>query len=316
MLLSSIIDLGVKNGDAVNEKRSVKAIDIDPDLLRRASAAALHAGVEAWIHMDAEFSGDIDRLMTTLVDKGPYAYTIVPQVSPEGVVRSPVMTTFEDIRQCYKFVRGRSDLLRVEPLVEIKGSFYVFHNNLSYGRIRETGYEKPDGTPTLAIFPVSEGKGITGELVWAKVPRAMLGAGPAPAEVPLEGNAARRQLLLLHEDYLKALRANDADGILATMNDGIQGNVRDYVDDTGTLIGLNGKNAYRVHLKKFFERYEVLKADHLCRIAEDWYLFAEIRLELRERKGGASLAWNCAEIFVPAKDNRFIVQTGHGTDPG
>jgi hypothetical protein len=265
--------------------------------------------------MEAEFVGDIDKLMETLVDKEPYAYTIMPQVSPEGAVRSPVMTTFDEVRDCYKMVRGRSDLLRVEPLVELKGSFYVFHNNLSYGRIRATGYENPDGTPTIAIFPVAAGKGITGELVWARVPRERLGMGPEPDGPVLEGAAARRQNLIQHEAYLQAVRANDVEAVLATMNDGIQANVRDHVSDTGTLVAANGKDAYRAYLEGFFARFEVLSAEHIHRIAEDWYLFAEVRIAVRERATGKSLAWTSAEFFIPAKDDRFIVQTGHTTDP-
>jgi hypothetical protein len=293
----------------------VKVIEVSPELLRESAAAARHAGTQAWIHMEAEFAGDIDRLMETLVDKEPYAYTIMPQVSPEGAVRSPVMTTFEQVRDCYKLVRGRSDLLRVEPLVEIKGSFYVFHNNISYGRIRETGYENPHGSETLAIFPVSSGIGITGELVWANMPRDRLGAGPAPEGGLLEGKAARRENLVQHEAYLEALRANDVESVLATMNDGVQANIRDFVTDSGALVAANGKDAYRAYLDAFFARYEVLSAEHLTRLVEDWYVFAEVRMELRETMSGRHVAWNSAEFFVPAKDNRFIVQTGHATDP-
>jgi hypothetical protein len=291
----------------------MRVIDIDPDILRGYAEASVHAGAEAWIHMEAEFAGNIDGLMETLVQPGPYAYTIVPQVFPDGSVKSPVISTFDEIRECYKFVRGRSDLLSVEPLVEIKGGWYDFQENISRGR-RKDG-DTINDNPTLGLFPVSTGKGITGELVWVKTPRARLGTGPDPAEPPLEGVAGRRQLLALHNQLLDGLRTNDVEAMLATMNDGVQANIRDYVGDTGTLVGLESKHDYRAYLKAFFGKYEILGVEYLHRVMEDWYLFAEVRITMRKRGGdGSEIGFNTADFFVPAKDNRFIVQTGHGTD--
>jgi hypothetical protein len=293
----------------------MSVIDMDPETLRKFAESAIHSGSEAWIHMRAEFAGDIDGLMETLVQPGPYAYTIIPQVLPDGSVKSPLISTFDEIRECYKFVRGRSDLLRVEPLVEINGGWYNFQENLSYGRVKATGEESAAGNATLGLFPVSTGKGITGELIWVKIPRARMGVGPDPVEPPLEGSAGRRHLLLLHDEYLNALRSNDIDAMLATMNDGVQANIRNYVDDTGALIAIESKDDYRAYLAAFFAKYEVQRVDYLHRATEDWYLFAELRIEMRGRDGaGEVIAFNTADFFIPAKDNRFIVQIGHGTD--
>ena len=291
----------------------MSVIDMDPEVLRKYAEASIHSSVEAWIHMRAEFAGDIDGLMETLTPEGPYAYTIVPQVLPDGSVSTPLISTFDEIRECYKFVRGRSALLRVEPLVELNGGWYNFQHNISYGRVHATGVENLDGNNTLGIFPVSTGKGITGELVWVKVPRQKLGTGPDPEGPPLEGDKGRRSLLLLHNDYLDGLRAGDVEAVLATMNDGVQANIRDYVNETGTLVGLTSKDEYRTYLEAFFGKYEVLAVDYLHRAIEDWYLFAETRWAVRDRDG-RELAFNSADFFVPAKDNRVIVQTGHGTD--
>jgi len=129
----------------------------------------------------------------------------------------------------------------------------------------------------------------------------------------LEGEAARRRLLAQHKDYLDGLRNNDVEAVLAIMNDGVQANIRDYVNDTGTLIGLESKDDYRAYLKAFFGKYEIVNVDYLHRVMEDWYLFAETRVTIRDRDG-KELAYNSADFFVPAKDNRVIVQTGHGTD--
>jgi hypothetical protein len=286
-------------------------IDVDPKLLRDYAKAAIHSGDEAWTHMEAEFVGDIDGLMVTLVPNEPYAYTIVPQVLEDGSVKSPVISTYDEIRECYKFVRGRSALLSGEPLIDIKSSWYAFHENVNRGRVH--GQDKVTESYTIAIFPGSTGKGITGELVWAKYPKVTLGPRVEGEDAMLEGEPARRHLLSQHKAYLDGWRANDPDAILAHMHDGVQANIRDYVADTGKLIGIESKNDYRTYLKAFFGKYEVHNVEYLHRVMQDWYLFAEIRVEMRDRDG-KELAFNSADFFVPARNNRIIVQTGHGTD--
>lgn len=294
----------------------MKVIDIDPELLRRYAQASIHAGNEAWTHMEAEFAGNVDGLMNTLVDKEPLAYTIVPEIYPDGSVKSPISSTFAGVRECYVFVRGRSDLINVELVSEIRGGWYDFQVGVNTGQLRENNPDKiRTNSVTIGVFPVSKGKGITGELVWVMTPREKLGTGPAPEGPPLTGFDGRRQLLSLHKQFLDGYRANDVEAVLETMNDGVQANIRDYVNDTGTLIGIESKADYRAYLKEFFTRFEVVQVDHLQRLTEDWFLFAETRMELLERSGASrSFGIHTAEFFVPAKDNRFIVQTGHGTD--
>lgn len=294
----------------------MKVIDIDPELLRRYAQASIHAGNEAWTHMEAEFVGNVDGLMDTLVATEPLAYTIVPQIFPDGSVKSPVTSTLAGVRECYHFVRGRSDLVNVELVSEIRGGWYDFQVGWNTGRVRENNPErKLTNSVTIGVFPVSKGKGITGELVWVMTPRERLGTGPAPDGPALSGFGGRRQLLALHKQFLDGYRANDVEAVLETMNEGVQANIRDYVNDTGTLIGIESKADYRDYLTAFFARYEVLQVDHLQRLTEDWFLFAETRFELRERSGqGREFGIHTAEFFVPAKDNRIIVQTGHGTD--
>jgi len=291
----------------------MKVIEIESELLRRYAEASIHAGNEAWTHMEAEFVGDVDGLMKTLVSKEPLAYTIVPEIFPDGSVRSPISSTLEGVRQCYVLVRGRSDLLNVELVNEIRGGWYDFQVGVNTGRVK--GQDTITNSVTIGVFPVSKGKGITGELVWVMTPRQKLGTGPEPKEPPLEGFDGRRQLLALHKQFLDGYRANDVEAILETMNDGVQANIRDYVNDTGTLIGIESKDDYRAYLKKFLTKFKVLKVNHLQRLTEDWHIFAETRFELRERGGlGREFGIHTAEFFVPAKDNRVIVQTGHGTD--
>jgi hypothetical protein len=292
-----------------------RVIDVDPVLLRAGADMALHAANETWIHIEAEYDGRIPQLMATLVADGPYAYTIQPQINPDGTVRAPILTTRDEIRGAYEQIRGASELLCSEPTVEIRGTWYSFHEAVSTGRPRGSTEPPGRGAETIALFPVSTGTGITGELVWPRVPREILGRGEVPNDAPNEPREIRRAALALHDRYLDALRNGDVEAMLDTLNDDVVAGVRDYLDDTGTLIELRGKDAHRAHYGALFEKYDVLSVDMLDRVVQDWYVFAETRVTLCEGDRARPTSFNVAEFVVMAKDGRFIVRIGHGTDP-
>ena len=153
----------------------MKAIDTDPTFLRQLGETTAHAYDQAITHIEAEKKGVIPELMETLTENGPYGYTITPQVLPDGGVNLPVISTSEDIEGAYKMIRGASDLLAVNPLTEIRGTWYTFQDGISYGQRK--GTDQRGANETLGLFPSATGKGITGELVWVRVPRSVLGGG-------------------------------------------------------------------------------------------------------------------------------------------
>jgi len=102
--------------------------------------------------------------------------------------------------------------------------------------------------------------------------------------------------------------------MLNVMNDSVQLGVRDYVNETGTLTTPGDKSTYGAYWRAFFAKYEVQSVEVLERVVQEWYLFSELRLTLRRRECGTVVAFNTAELFVPAKDGLFITQIGHGTD--
>ena len=295
----------------------VRVIDTDPELLRKSTEAAMHATEETWIHIAAEVTaanGDYDALMSTLRDEEPYGYTIQPEINGDGTVRAPIISTREEVRAAYEVVRGRSDLLSSESLIEIRGLWYVFQESYSVGRLRANGEVQP-GSHILGMFPVGTSKGITGELVWPWVPEQFLGRGEVPADVPTDAMGRRRALLALHDRYLDALRAGDADAVAAVVNADVQGGVRDYVADTGALIELQDREATRAHYTALFEKYEMVSVELLDRVVQEWYVFAEMRVTARPRSGGPAVAFHIAEYDVVAKDGLLFVRIGHGTDP-
>ncbi|SFF76970.1 SnoaL-like domain-containing protein [Novosphingobium sp. CF614] len=303
-------------------------IAIGDELLEQVAEASFNASEQTRIHIEGEIAGLIPELMETLSPEGPYAYTILPEVRPDGSVRLPVLTTREQIRDAYQMIRGMSELLSVSALTEVRGEWYTFQDSISRTRLRHNG--RYGASQTLALFPTGQDSGITGELVWARKPREMLGARdgvlPPPVDAdPLRalvsgppGTAEREQVFQLHVRYVEALCGNDAEAIAETLNPGVASAVRDYVNPTGTLAMLEGIEAHRAYYRAFFETFEVLSVQPLDRIAEDWYVFAEMRVTARWRVGadvGRVCTFNTAEFHVPANDGRFIARIGHGTDP-
>lgn len=289
-------------------------IDIDPDLLRRSAEAERHASEQAWIHINAESTGHVPTILETLTLDEPYAWAIMPQAQPDGSIVLPVQTTRDAIEQTYRMVRGHSDVLGAEALVDVRGQWYDLLETVSRNRVKETGVESEH--EIVLLLPVTQGAGITGELCWVRMDRSSLGKASLPMseKKPLQ---VRRELLALHDRYLDALRAGDVDALLALFSNGAQSAIRDYVDDTGTITGLDDVDGHRTYYQAFFDLYEVQSAELLQRVVQDWYLFAEARVEVVPRAGeeqGNTLAFHTATLFAPGREDRWIVQIGHGTD--
>jgi hypothetical protein len=295
----------------------MRAIDIDPELLQRSTAAALHASQQATVHFDAEMVGDVPKLMETLTRTGPYAYAIKPEINADGTIEIPLETEREAIGEWYALVRGASDLLPgAWPLLELRGEWYTFHEQIT--RACAKGSDVVHETETIALLPVTTGDGITGELVWFRTPKSMLGVGEVPDASTATGLEPRKHALRNHERYVDALQRADVDGIVDVFNAAGQSAVRDYVADTGTLTLLRDEAAHRAYYGAFFERFEVLAVDLLHRVVQEWYVFAELALDVRVRTGddaGEVRTFRTAEFCILANDDRFIARIGHGTDP-
>jgi SnoaL-like domain len=291
--------------------------NIDPKKLDAVASASAEAYDKAIRHIEQEIAArdpeKLGPLVATLADEGPYAYTILPEVSADGAVRLPVLTTKEQITEAYGYIRGLSDLHAVIGLTEVRGSWYLFQNNMTRGSLK--GGDVMNTRETLSIFPSGSGPGITGELVWLRVPRERLGA-PDEADVTLDDPLlARFQVYEQFGRYLEGWRANDVDAVLEGIHDGAASAVRDYVDDTGTLVELTGKDAHRAWFEALFAKFEVQSVQPLYQVTEDWYVFAELRVTASRRDGGGTVAFHTAEFHVTSRDGRFIARVGHGTDP-
>ena len=293
------------------------ALDVEPGVLRTTAAASAHAYEQAITHIEAEFkaaNGIYEPLLATLTPEGPYAYTLLGEVRPDGSVRLPILTTREEIAEAYAMIRGASDLLEVHGITEIRGAWYLFQDSRTWARPK--GSDEIRQNRVLGLFPSGRDEGITGELVWVW-PRSMLGPPDEPSAVPDDAFIARAEVFDQFARYLDALRANDVDAVVAVLHDGVASALRDYVNDTGTLTELEGKDAHHSYYEAFFDKYEVRSIQPLHQVTDEWFVFAELRMTVAPRQGGRSdsLTYNTAEYFMPSKDGRFIARIGHGTEP-
>jgi hypothetical protein len=289
-------------------------IDIDPDLLRRTADAQVHAASQGWEHVKLESTGHVPTILGTLVPDGPWAWAIMMIPQADGSIVLPVHTTFEGIEEMYTMIRGHSDVLGAEPVVEVRGEWYSMHEDVATSQARSDG--EISVREMVLVLPTTTGSGITGELAWVRMDRTLLGKD-LPVAVPKDRQAIRRHLLGLHNQLLDAWRANDPDGVVTLFSVGCESALRDYVEDTGTITALHGLDGLHDHLRDFFARFEVQSVELLERVVEEWYVFAEIRVEVLARSGpesGDRLAFHTATILVPGKEDKFIVQIGHGTD--
>lgn len=293
-------------------------IDVDPSILEVAAAASAHAYEQAIIHVGEEIKARDPRnlvaLLGSLADNGPYAYTIMPKVRPDGAIQLPVLTTRAEIAEAYEFIRGLTDLHEVVGLTEIAGSWYLFQDAMTVGGPKDS--DTRNHRQTLGLFPSGSASGITGELVWLRTPRDQLGA-PGDRDVFADDDElhARRRLTDAVHRYFDGLRANDLEAILATIHDGAASAVRDYVDGTGGLVELTGKDAHRAWFTRFLAAYEVRSVQPIHLVTSDWYVFAELRITADLREGAGTVAFHTAEFHVPGRDGRFIARIGHGTAP-
>ena len=237
----------------------------------------------------------------------------MPRILPDGTISLPVLSTREEITEAYTFIRGLSDVHEVAGLTEITGSWYLFQDALTVGGPKDTDVR--NDRHTLGIFPSGAEQGITGELVWLRVPRSQLGFADDVEVVADDDLHARRLVLDRYRQYLEGLRANDVDAVLEPLHDGVASAIRDYVGATGTLIELTGKDAHRDWYTELLAKYEVRSARPIQLVTTEWYVFSELRIHVEQRDNGAPFAFNTAEFHVTAKDGRFIARIGHGTEP-
>jgi hypothetical protein len=91
--------------------------------------------------------------------------------------------------------------------------------------------------------------------------------------------------------------------------------IRNYVTDVSSLLNVAGHDAIRQHYTQLFAKYRVLDIQLVNRVAESWYVFAELHWQVEERSSGRTLEFCTADLNSIDADRKYWVRTGAGTDP-
>ncbi|MET0238781.1 MAG: nuclear transport factor 2 family protein [Sphingobium sp.] len=275
-------------------------------------------GIVAWEHIDAECADVVEDILATLVPEEPYAYTVSPHaVSTDDGAPPPrtgsipqqvLLTTMAGIRSSYENLRRFTAVQGMDAIAEIRSDWYAFMYGIGEGLVKPTG--EIVYSPTAVLFPTMGKQGITGELFWTRTstgdPYTGGNTGPLAAETAT---------LALHKKLVEALRSADAAAVAAMFHPDSQTGVRDYINETGTLIGLHDREELEAYLRLFFDRFTILDISVVERLATDWCVFAELRWIVEDSKaGGQKFTFFTAEHGEVRPDGLFASRIGHGTD--
>jgi hypothetical protein len=271
---------------------------------------AERAGDLSWRHIFSEFTQDPVQIAATLATNAPIAWTLALE-SPQhgGAYRFRTGVTIDEVRVRYEELRSDLEIHGWEPMLEIRTGWYMMSQGVSQLRIPATG-EMHKGE-TVVMFPVGV-DGILGELQVGTVGRLPDGREPSEEDrLPLR----RMAVLGEHEDYIAALRAGDVSRIVARHRDGAAIAIRNYLTDRSSLLNVAGRDAIHEHYTRLFEKYRVLDVQLVNRVAETWYVFAELHWKVEERATHRKLEFCTADLNSIDTERKYWVRTGAGTDP-
>jgi hypothetical protein len=295
------------------------SMDIHAEAVAHARLAE-RSGAIAWRHIESEYTQDVDRVIATIEPDGPWTWTLpnngfIPR--DDDSLQYYSATTLEDIRATYKNMRHYVEVWEWVATTEVRAGWYTVTHGVS--KLRNVQTDEHVQLESITMFPVGK-TGILGEVQigdlgvarenrWPEVPSA-------PGEVPLPHN--RLHALGLHNQFLDALRGQDVGGMLATMRADVATADRDYRSDDYTVVTAQGPQQLGRYYHDLFDRLRIVDVQIVNRIAESWFVFAELHWTVEYRTGqrAGRLAEFCTADIAPIDpDGKFWVRTGSGTNP-
>ncbi len=287
----------------------------------RVGLAAIRTGNLVWTHVRAEDTNDPDKIMTTVsYDHLPLTFS-VPEVSPDRPSRFvlPVTTGRDDTTEYYRnrqYVQGYHHL-NWEPFVELRSDWYLFFQGVVTFRIGDGPTVQGN---SIVYFPTLATDGISGELAFSPPPfipgfvskRAVTEqADPDGPALPV----GRTANLALHRRYMEALASNDVESVMKFFSVDPQAAVRDYAADGPQFVSLVGADALKSAYDRFYAKYRVTDVATINLIADDWYIFSELRLTFTSRADGSARTARVAEMLPLDEQGQIAARIGYGTDP-
>src|SRR4051812_15057070 len=180
------------------------------------AGVAIANGERILLHTRTEASNDTDAIMATVTPSetlswaSSYAWS-APALQPDGTVKLTTQTTTDGITHFYTSNRERYRVVLIDsPQVRVSSDWYSFlEAEASFEAVTNGArYQQT----WLLLAPLDGSQGITGEIAWGRFPQL------EPAATVTDVDRAA-----LHDAYVAALRAQDADAVVALMSEGVQG---------------------------------------------------------------------------------------------
>ena len=236
-------------------------------------------------------------------------------VSDDGTMTYMAGTTIDEIRGCYKMIRHLVEIYGWEPVVELRQGWYMMTHGIVTLKSVTTG--EITRSQTVTMFPAGR-DGILGEVQIGNIgartapPLAKPGLDPTGEPLPQRRLEARE----FHDAYIDAFRREDVAAIVAANRHNGAAAIRNYLTEESSVLTTAGADQLGAYYKAFFEKYAVRDVQLVNRVAESWYLFAELHWTVEERAGARrTLEFCTAETSPFDEGGRYWVRTGSGTDP-
>jgi hypothetical protein len=272
---------------------------------------AERSGALTWKHIESEYTQDAHQIAATLAADAPLAWTLAREGDSAGSWRFLTGTTVDEIRDQYETLREAIEIHGWNALVEIRQGWYTLTHGVV--TLKQVASGLTTQSETVALFPVGP-DGILGELQIGTVGR--LPDGRTPSDEGQQPPLTRLAALLAHDAYLDALRTENVDDIVAAHSPKGAVAIRSYLTEESSLLNTDDIEAVREHFAELFHRYQVRDIQIINRVAEPWYVFAELHWIVEERaEGGRTLEFCTAEISPLDPEGKYWIRTGAGTDP-
>jgi hypothetical protein len=278
---------------------------------RRAERAAHRT----WAHLAAEYTQDIEKVLGTLATAEPLTWTLPQMVSEDGSMTYLAGTDIHEIRAQYQALRHLVEIHDWDAVVELRQGWYTMTHGVVTLKILQTGQFTRNQTVTM--FPAGR-DGILGEVQVGGVGARLAPPATKPA-LDSEGQPLPQRRLearAFHDRYIDALRREDVAAIVAANRKNGAAAIRSYLTDASSVLTAVGSEHLGAYYTALFEKYAVRDVQLVNRVAESWYVFAELHWTVEERAGARrTLEFCTAETSPLDTDGRYWVRTGAGTDP-
>ena len=265
-------------------------------------------------HVSAEQLNDLDAIMAT-IDPRPY-FPLLDH-DGDGGLALQFLTDTDAVRAYYGARHGSYEIVASRHIAAIATDFYSFRESVATLRgVGAIGDVDSSGqifrVNSAVLFPTGPG-GIGGEIVWTRYPFGDIVGGTVAPQAELDGPAHLPNLRLRNADifeaYLDAWRAGDADAAGACLADDVQLLRRVADGDDHSHVRTAGRADSVDALRAAYSERPPLVVEVLNRIITEWYVFADLYVELRRVDGGVDALRHIA-LHPLAEDGRIRAEMG------